>query len=127
MGNQMQRPPKIFHVNWFRTDEDGDFMWPGFGENLRILEWILDRCREEADAEATPIGFVPTKESLDLSGLDLPDKTVEKLLKVDPDTYLCEVQDIRQFFEKFGDRLPHALVDEADALERRLQSEKANT
>ncbi len=71
MGRRMANPPKIFHVNWFRTDENGKFLWPGYGENLRVIEWILDRCRGEADAVKTPIGYVPTPESLDLTGLDV--------------------------------------------------------
>ena len=120
MGQQMTKPPKIFHVNWFRTDEDGEFLWPGYGENLRVLEWILDRCRGEADGAATPIGYVPTPESLDLTGLDLPPKVVEDLLRVDNEEWMQEVDGIEEFFGKFGDRLPHALGDECDSLRRRL-------
>ncbi len=122
MGSQMTRPPKIFHVNWFRTDEDGEFLWPGYGENLRVLEWILDRCRGEgeADADATPIGYVPTIESLDLTGLDLPPEVVEELLRVDSDDWLKEADSIAEFFKRFEDRLPHALNDELNSLRRRL-------
>ena len=82
MGKRMNRPPKIFHVNWFRTDEQGKLLWPGYGENLRIIEWILDRCRGEADAVKTPIGYVPTPESLDLTGLDISREALDKLFAV---------------------------------------------
>jgi phosphoenolpyruvate carboxykinase (GTP) len=122
MGQQMTRPPKVFHVNWFRTDESGDFLWPGYGENLRVLEWILDRCRGEADAVPTPIGNVPTVSSLDLSGLDLPSGVVEELLHVDRHQWLAEADGVEEFFQKFGDRLPHALVDELASLRRRLST-----
>jgi phosphoenolpyruvate carboxykinase (GTP) len=121
MGQQMTRPPKIFHVNWFRTDEEGQYLWPGYGDNLRVLEWVLDRCRGEAEAAATPIGHVPTPDSLDMTGLDLPPKVVEDLLRVDPNEWMAEVASIREFFGTLGDRLPHALVDELSLLERRLK------
>jgi len=124
MGQQMTKPPKIFHVNWFRTDEDGDFLWPGYGENLRVLEWILDRCRDEAEAQATPIGHVPTADSLDLTGLDLSREVVEELLAVDNNEWLQETESVGEFFRKFGDKLPHALGDELDALKRRLANEQ---
>jgi phosphoenolpyruvate carboxykinase (GTP) len=120
MGQQMTRPPKIFHVNWFRTDVDGEYLWPGYGDNLRVLEWILDRCRGEADAKPTPIGYVPTPESLDLTGLALSDKVIEELVAVDPEEWQQEVESIREFFKQFGDRLPHAMIDELDSLHRRL-------
>ncbi len=120
MGQQMTRPPKIFHVNWFRTDENGDYLWPGYGDNLRVLEWILDRCRGEADAVPTPIGYVPTPKSLDLTGLTLSEKVIEELLAVDPAEWRQEVESIREFFKQFGERLPHAMIDELDSLDRRL-------
>jgi len=120
MGQQMSRPPKIFHVNWFRTDEAGEFLWPGYGDNLRILEWILCRCRNEVDGVATPIGYVPTPESLDMTGLELSPAVMDELLRVDRDEWLKEIELIREFFGKFNDRLPHALRDEADSLHRRL-------
>ena len=121
IGQQMTRPPKIFHVNWFRTDEEGQYLWPGYGDNLRVLEWILDRARGEAEAAPTPIGYVPTPESLDMTGLDLPPKVMEDLLRVDAAEWLAEVASIREFFSTLGDRLPHALVDELSSLERRLK------
>jgi len=81
MGRQMTKPPKIFNVNWFRTDESGNFLWPGYGENLRVLEWIIDRTKDKAKAAKTPIGYVPTQESLDMTGLDLSKETMEHLLE----------------------------------------------
>ena len=82
IGRRMANPPKIFHVNWFRTDENGKFLWPGYGENLRVIEWILGRCRGEADAVKTPIGYVPTPDSIDLTGLDISQESLGKLLAV---------------------------------------------
>ncbi len=122
MGQRMTKPPKIFHVNWFRTDENDEFLWPGYGDNLRVLEWILDRCRGEAKAVATPIGYLPTSDSLDLTGLDLTAGVIEDLLDVNREQWLRETKDIREFFGQFGDRLPHALEDELSSLERRLSS-----
>lgn len=120
MGQRMRRPPKVFHVNWFRTDEEGEFLWPGYGDNLRVLEWILDRCRGQADAIASPIGYLPTPDSLDMTGLDLSQKVVEELLRVDRQEWLREVESVREYYGTFGDRLPHALSDELDSLHRRL-------
>ncbi len=122
MGAAMTRPPKIFHVNWFRTDEAGEYLWPGYGDNLRVLEWILSRCRGEVDAIATPIGHIPTPDSLDMTGLDLSPAVTQELLRVDRAEWLKEVEDIREFFATFNDRLPHALRDEADSLHRRLMT-----
>ncbi len=122
MGQKMTRPPKLFHVNWFRTDESGDFLWPGYGDNLRVLEWILDRCRGEAAAAPTPIGYVPTPDSLDLTGLDLSPNVITELLRVDNAEWQKESSGVREFFQTFGDRLPHALWDELSSLERRLET-----
>jgi len=121
VGQRARRPPKIFHVNWFRTDEAGEFLWPGYGENLRVLEWILSRCRGEAEATETPIGFVPTPESIDLEGLDLPEGVVTELLKVNRDDWWQEVDSARTFFGQLGEGVPHALLDELHSLERRLR------
>ena len=122
MGRRMTRPPKIFHVNWFRTGEDGKFLWPGYGENLRVIEWIVDRCRGEADAAETPIGRVPTPESLDLTGLELAPGTLEKLLAVETADWREEIGRIGEFFKSFGDRLPRAVQDELAGLQRRLDA-----
>jgi phosphoenolpyruvate carboxykinase (GTP) len=122
MGKRMSRPPKIFHVNWFRTDDEGNFLWPGFGENLRVIEWILARARGEADAIKTPIGYVPSNESVDLNGLDLQTEQLEQLLSVDRDQWFAETESVANFFQQFGDRLPKALWDQLESLRLRLRA-----
>ena len=122
MGKRMTNPPKIFHVNWFRTDEEGRFLWPGFGENLRVIEWILDRCRGEADAVKTPIGYVPTPESLDLTGLDISRDTLNKLFAVNRDDWHQETDGIASFFQTLGNRLPRVLWDQLESLRLRLRA-----
>ena len=122
MGRRLDRPPKIFHVNWFRTDEQGKFLWPGYGENLRVIEWILDRCRGEADAVRTPIGLVPTPDSLDLTGLDISRETLEKLFAVAPEDWHQETERIATFFHRFNDRLPRMLWQQLDRLRQELRS-----
>jgi len=120
MGKKMTNPPKLFHVNWFRTGADGKFLWPGFGENLRVLDWIIRRCGDEAESQETPIGHVPTPGALDMDGLDLPAGVMEKLLSVSVDDWIEELKGVREFFAKFEDKLPRELSDECQALERRL-------
>ncbi len=122
MGQRMSRPPKIFHVNWFRQDEDGNFVWPGFGENLRVIEWILDRARGDADAVKTPIGYVPTPDSLDLTGLDLATEEFEKLSSIDREAWYRETEEVVAFFQKFGDRFPKELWEQLEALRLRLRA-----
>jgi phosphoenolpyruvate carboxykinase (GTP) len=112
--------PKIFMVNWFRKDDDGSFLWPGFGENSRVLAWIFDRCDGEGGAEETPIGLVPTTDALDTSGLDLADGAMEKLLSVDPEEWRAQLPQIRDHFLVFGDKLPDELEAQLQALEARL-------
>jgi phosphoenolpyruvate carboxykinase (GTP) len=122
VGQNMSQPPKIFHVNWFRQDEDGQFLWPGYGENLRVLEWILDRCRDEVEGVSTPIGTIPKPDSLDLTGLDLAEGVVDDLLLIDKKEWLAEAERVEEFFAKFGDDLPHAMRDELEGLRRRLEN-----
>jgi phosphoenolpyruvate carboxykinase (GTP) len=122
MGRRMSSPPRIFHVNWFRTDSNGKFLWPGYGENLRVIEWILDRCRGAADATRTPIGYVPTPESLDLTGLDLPREQLEKLLAVNRADWYQETDDAASFLQQFGNRVPRALWDQLEGLRQRLRA-----
>ncbi|MCX7827263.1 MAG: phosphoenolpyruvate carboxykinase (GTP), partial [Verrucomicrobiae bacterium] len=124
MGTRIKRQPRIFHVNWFRTDEHGKFLWPGFGENLRIIEWILARCRGEVAGVPTPIGYVPNPKDIDMTGLHLPAGAMEKLLAVNKNDWLAELDAIRDFFEQFGTRLPDQLWQQHNALRRRLQSSK---
>ena len=113
--------PKIFYVNWFRKDlESGRFLWPGFGENSRVLEWVFRRCDDAVEARDTPIGRVPTPGSLNTEGLDMPEDELEQILAVDPEQWKAEIPPIREFFDEFGDRLPPEVAAQLDALEERL-------
>jgi phosphoenolpyruvate carboxykinase (GTP) len=114
------RLPKIFYVNWFRRDADGGFLWPGFGENSRVLKWVVERLEGTAAAVETPVGHVPTHDALDVSGLDLSYEKVRKALAVDVDEWRAEVPQITAWFEEFGDKLPSTLWDELAILEHRL-------
>ncbi len=121
MGRKLgDKAPKIFNVNWFRTDGEGHFIWPGFGDNLRVLKWILDRCEGKAEAVETPIGYVPRAEDIDLTGLDMSVETVRGLLDVDNDLWKQEVAGIEEFYGKFGDKLPKELKEELAALKAKL-------
>jgi len=120
MGKKIPKPPKIFHVNWFRQDENGKFIWPGFGENLRVLKWIIERCEGKVGAKETPIGYVPYVDDLYLEGLDIDKETVEKLLEIDKELWLKEAEDARQFLSQFGERLPKELIEENEKLKQRL-------
>ncbi|QSB15275.1 phosphoenolpyruvate carboxykinase (GTP) [Natronosporangium hydrolyticum] len=112
--------PRIFYVNWFRRGDDGRFLWPGFGENSRVLKWIIERLEGDAEAVETPIGFVPTADALDLSGLDTPRSDIEASLRVDPEEWRAELPQVTEWFEKFGEKLPGVLWAELDALRARL-------
>ncbi|HYF25728.1 MAG TPA: phosphoenolpyruvate carboxykinase (GTP), partial [Baekduia sp.] len=114
--------PKVFYVNWFRKDDDGRFLWPGFGENSRVLEWIFRRCDGDAHAETTPIGLVPARSDLNLDGLDISDEALEQLLTVDKEQVRAELAQVREHLEKFGDRLPAEIRAQLDALEQRVAS-----
>jgi phosphoenolpyruvate carboxykinase (GTP) len=116
------RLPRIYYVNWFRQDENGKYLWPGYGDNSRILEWIFDRCDGRVHAKETPIGRLPDADDLDLDGLTIPAAEIAKLLSVDKNGWLAEIPLIRQHFEKFGDRLPKELAREVDELEKRLRT-----
>ncbi len=116
------RLPKIFYVNWFRKDADGKFLWPGFGENSRVLAWIFRRCDGEADAVETPIGFVPAPGALDVDGLDLGPGTLDELLAVDADGIRAELPQIREYLGQFEDDLPAAVRRQLDSLEAKLGS-----
>jgi phosphoenolpyruvate carboxykinase (GTP) len=112
--------PRIFYVNWFRKDADGKWLWPGFGENSRVLAWVFERCAERGEAVETPIGFVPAPGAIETLGLDVSDDAMAELLSVDADEWRAEVPLIRDHFERFGDRLPARLVEQLDALASRL-------
>ena len=116
--------PKIFYVNWFRQDDKGQFLWPGYGENSRVLKWVFERCGGKAHAEDTPIGRLPRPSDLDTRGLDLPAANLQKLLSVDAEGWLAEVPLIREHFARFGNRLPKGLSEEVNKLEQRLKAAK---
>lgn len=120
MGKKIKIQPKIFNVNWFRTDSEGHFIWPGFGDNMRVLDWILKRCEETVDADETAIGYVPKPEDINLEGCGVDEETLKGLLNVDTETWKKEAEGIKEFYKKFGDRLPKELNDELEALESRL-------
>lgn len=120
MGKKIKVQPKIFNVNWFRTDSEGHFIWPGFGDNMRVLDWILKRCEETVDADETAIGYVPKPEDINLDGCSVDEETLKGLLNVDTETWKKEAEGIKEFYKKFGDRLPKELEEELAALESRL-------
>jgi phosphoenolpyruvate carboxykinase (GTP) len=112
--------PKIFHVNWFRRDERGKFLWPGFGENLRVLRWIIDRCEGRVGAVEHPIGYLPRPGDIDLKGLDLSGDALEQLLAVDPEQWRAEMEQIGEYLAGFGERLPEQLSAEHRKVVRAL-------
>ncbi|MFS8501263.1 MAG: phosphoenolpyruvate carboxykinase domain-containing protein, partial [Caldicoprobacter sp.] len=116
-----EKLPKIFMVNWFRKDKDGNWLWPGFGENSRVLKWIIERISGEGKAVETPIGYMPTPDAIDTTGLDISSSAMQELLKVDRDEWLQEVASIREYYKSFGDKLPKELAYQLDALEKRLR------
>jgi phosphoenolpyruvate carboxykinase (GTP) len=114
--------PRIFYVNWFRKDEGGRFLWPGFGENSRVLAWVFRRCDGAAEATDTPIGRVPSRGSLDVEGVDVSEEAMGRLLQVDPAEWQAQLPQVHEHFARFGDRLPAALRQQLEALERRLEA-----
>jgi len=121
MGKKIPKPPKIFHVNWFRKGGDGKFLWPGYGENVRVLKWILERVEGRGAAQETPIGYVPAKNGLTLEGLRISDEALDELLRVNPEDWEAEMEDSKQFLSKFGARLPQQIGGEHEKLARRFQ------
>ena len=120
MEKLLTKPPIICNVNWFRTDDEGHFLWPGFGDNLRVIDWVLRRAFGEVDARETALGYEPYPQDIDLEGSGVDEATLEELLSVDPELWRQEVEGIREFYAKFGDKLPQRLRDELDALEKRI-------
>jgi phosphoenolpyruvate carboxykinase (GTP) len=121
MGDRLgENAPKVFYVNWFRKTPEGHWLWPGFGENSRVLKWMCERVDGKADAVETPIGWLPTEDGLDLTGLDIPAEDLEALLKVDVDAYKAELDNISESLERFGDRLPARLLHQLEAFKQRL-------
>ena len=122
MGKKLgDKAPKIFHVNWFRKDDEGHFMWPGFGDNMRVLLWILDRCAGKVDADECAIGYVPKPEDIDIKDLDMTVDDVKALLTIDKDVWLEDVENIKEYFAQFGDMLPKEMADELAKLEANLK------
>ncbi|MGI8954534.1 MAG: phosphoenolpyruvate carboxykinase domain-containing protein, partial [Nocardioidaceae bacterium] len=121
-GADASKLPRIFYVNWFRRDEDGGYLWPGFGENSRVLKWVVQRLEGEAEAVDTPIGRVPAPGSLDIEGLDTTEDDVAKALTVDPEEWREELPQIEEWFDMFGDKLPTVLRTELDDLAVRLKA-----
>ncbi|MBR6785843.1 MAG: phosphoenolpyruvate carboxykinase (GTP), partial [Clostridia bacterium] len=121
-GLDPEKAPKIFNVNWFRKDDEGNFMWPGFGDNLRVLDWIIDRCEGKVDADETAIGFVPKAEDINLEGIEdeVSAEQLKELLSVDVSLWGDEIAGIEEFYGKF-DKLPEALVAELNTLKNNIK------
>lgn len=120
MGKKMNNPPKIFHVNWFRTNQKGEFIWPGFGDNFRVLEWIIKRCENEVEAEESPIGNIPKVDDINFEGLNISKETLENLLKIDESSWLEDEKGIEEFYGKIGDTIPKELQEELNTLKINL-------
>ncbi|MFH0838896.1 MAG: phosphoenolpyruvate carboxykinase (GTP) [Candidatus Omnitrophota bacterium] len=122
IGSRLTKPPKIFTVNWFKTDEEGRFIWPGFRDNIRVLKWITERlAHEDGNAKESPLGFIPEFKDLDLSGLDFTKENFEKLFEIKTSEWVNEIADVKKFFEQFGTRLPAAMSEELELLKKRLK------
>jgi phosphoenolpyruvate carboxykinase (GTP) len=112
--------PRVFYVNWFRKDADGKFLWPGFGENSRVLEWVFRRCEDAAEAVETPIGLLPTEGAIDTEGLNVSEQAMRELLSVDTELVKAQLPQVEEHLAKFGDRLPAAIGAQLEALRTRL-------
>lgn len=123
MGNRMKNPPKVFHVNWFKRNASGKFLWPGYGENLRVLLWIIDRCAKGVGAEETPIGFIPRKDDVDLSGLSLEPEAWKQLFTIRPEEWRLELDDQEKFFKQIGAAMPPELLAEHRQLKEKLSAQ----
>jgi phosphoenolpyruvate carboxykinase (GTP) len=115
------KAPKIFNVNWFRKDDEGNFLWPGFGDNLRVLDWIIDRCEGKVDAQETAIGYLPYAKDINLEGLDMTEADLDKILDVDKDAWEEEFKGVEELYAKFGDKLPTELADELASVKGALE------
>ena len=122
MGKKVKNPPKIFNVNWFRQDENGEFLWPGFGDNMRVLDWILKRCDNKIEAQETAIGYVPYAKDIDIEGLDYSVETLEKILYVDKERWSKEADEIAEFYKQFGDKLPKELSENLATLKKNCEA-----
>ncbi len=122
MGGELTRPPGVFHVNWFRKNDQGAFLWPGFGDNMRVLEWIIRRCKGEVAADVTPVGGLPVPEDLDVRGLDLPPENFAALTEVDAAAWRRELADIETYVRSYGERAPQGLLEELARVRQRLDA-----
>ncbi len=122
MGKKVSKPPKIFNVNWFRTNEKGEFLWPGFGDNMRVLDWILKRCDGKVEARETAIGYVPYAKDIDLEGLDMTESELENILYVDKARWSAEADEIAEYYKQFGDRLPAELRESLASLKKNCEA-----
>jgi phosphoenolpyruvate carboxykinase (GTP) len=122
IGQRLSQPPMVFRVNWFRMNAEGKFLWPGFGENLRVLRWVLGRVHGEIGAAETPIGYVPYPTGIDVTGLDVSPEALQELFAIDRDGWLEAVKGQQELFKTFGNRLPRELWQESEALAQRLQA-----
>ena len=121
MGKKLgNKAPKIFNVNWFRTDENGNFIWPGFGDNLRVIEWILKRCENEVPANDSKIGYLPFPSDINISGLSLSKETLEGLIEIDDELWKDEIVQIEELYSKFEGNLPSELLEELKNLKDRF-------
>lgn len=125
MGEKLRKPPMVFHVNWFRKDENNKFLWPGYGQNVRVLMWMLERIRGGGNAVESPIGYLPTPDALNLDGLDITPETMKALLSINPEDWEHEWTDQGAFFQRFGDHLPTAIAEEHAALGERVRAASA--
>lgn len=112
--------PKIFHVNWFRQNDDGDFLWPGFGENLRVLQWMIQRCKGDADAVETAIGYLPSEQGIDVADLNIDPDVWQSLISINDDQWRQEMSDFGDYLDSFGDRLPERLREQHKAVSAAL-------
>ncbi|MFH0985987.1 MAG: phosphoenolpyruvate carboxykinase domain-containing protein, partial [Candidatus Omnitrophota bacterium] len=119
-GKKLKHAPKIYSINWFRTDENGKFIWPGFGDNIRVIKWIIDRIEGKAGAKETPIGLIPEMNDFDLSGLNIQREAVEKLFAVDPAEWTEELQEIEKYLQQFGPHMPDPIWQEYRKLAEKL-------
>ncbi|MDO8525051.1 MAG: phosphoenolpyruvate carboxykinase domain-containing protein, partial [Candidatus Omnitrophota bacterium] len=124
MEKKLVYKPRVFSINWFRTDDKGKYIWPGFGDNIRVLKWVIDRVHNRVQAKETPVGLVPHVKDLDLSGLDISKDNIEKLFEIDIEGWLREAGEIEEFFNKFGDRMPVEIWDELRRMKEKLTLHK---
>jgi len=122
VGERLSRPPKIFSVNWFRVDENGRFIWPGFGQNIRVLKWIIDRVKGRVQARETPVGLIPYLDDLVVDDINLPKEKLAKLFEIKMSEWKKEVEEIRHFFQQYGQHMPRELLDHLETMEKAVKA-----